>query len=205
MAKKKKKQKKNFLKKIVSVLIFIVAIAIVGYLGFKGYTEITSIAKDVENFEYTLPENIEDKIDLPTKIGDQITIEWKSSHPDIVSNLGVITQPDFESDVNQVTLTGVIKIEFKEILSQTILDLLGIEIDDLVYVCFDSLTYIAKISQFLPDRVILELVEKLDKNVELNVDITIAHGLVRREKMEEVIRRICELGAHEYIPVMMAR
>ena len=84
-------------------------------------------------------------------------------------------------------------------------NVMRMKIDDLVYVCFNSLTYIAKISQFLPDRVILELVEKLDKNVELNVDITIAHGLVRREKMEEVIRRICELGAHEYIPVMMAR
>jgi len=84
-------------------------------------------------------------------------------------------------------------------------NVMRMKIDDLVYVCFDSLTYIAKISQFLPDRVVLELLEKLDKDVELNVDITIAHGLVRREKMEEVIRRICELGAHEYIPVMMAR
>ena len=134
MAKKKKKQNKNQFKIIVFTLFFIVAIGVVGFLGFKGYNEISSIAKEVENFEYTLPENIEDKIDLPTKIGKQITIEWKSSHPDIISNLGVITQPDFESQVNQVTLTGVIKIEFKEILSQTILDLLGIEIEDLVYV-----------------------------------------------------------------------
>ena len=84
-------------------------------------------------------------------------------------------------------------------------NVMRMKIDDLVYVCFDSLTYVAKISLFLNDKVAIELVEKLDKDVELKVDVTIAHGLVRREKMEEVIRRICELGAHEYIPVSMAR
>ena len=134
MAKKKKKQKKNQFKKIIFALFFIFVLAVVGYFGFKSYNEINSIIKDVESFEYTIPENIEDKIDLPTKIGDRITIEWKSSNPDIVSTLGVITKPDFESDINQVTLTGKNKVEFKELLTETIINLLGIKIEDLVYV-----------------------------------------------------------------------
>ncbi|MBP5408515.1 MAG: RNA methyltransferase, partial [Bacilli bacterium] len=39
----------------------------------------------------------------------------------------------------------------------------------------------------------------------LNINVSIAHGLVKRDKQEEVIRRLVEIGAYEYIPVNMAR
>lgn len=40
---------------------------------------------------------------------------------------------------------------------------------------------------------------------ELNADVTIAQGLVRKEKIEEVIRRLVELGAKNYLNVKLER
>lgn len=77
--------------------------------------------------------------------------------------------------------------------------------NDKVYCCIDSKTYLCKINSFFSDYVELSILEKIEKSAELKVDVTIAQGLVRREKMEEVIRRIVELGAHKYIPVIMER
>ena len=55
------------------------------------------------------------------------------------------------------------------------------------------------------NQVITKIITKLDNNKELKVNITIAQGLVRREKMEEVIDYITELGAANYLPVIMER
>ena len=57
----------------------------------------------------------------------------------------------------------------------------------------------------ISDKIILEIIEELMINNELDIEVTIAHGLVRREKAEEVIRRMTELGGYEYIPLDMKR
>ncbi len=46
--------------------------------------------------------------------------------------------------------------------------------------------------------------EKLNTN-ELNTSVTIAQGLVRKDKIEEVVRRLVEMGANEYLSVKMER
>lgn len=76
--------------------------------------------------------------------------------------------------------------------------------DDKIIVCDEVDTYLCKII-FIGNEVEAEIIEKINENVELNINITIAHGLVRREKMEEVIRRLVELGCKSYIPVDMQR
>ena len=134
MAKKKKKNKKNGFKKFLFGIFVIVCIVVVGFLGFKAYNELNEIAEIVSNYEYQIPEEITDKIDLPTKINENITIEWSSSNEQVVSSLGLITKPNFDSETQKVTLTGKVKIEFKEILSETLLELLGYEIEDIVIV-----------------------------------------------------------------------
>ena len=40
---------------------------------------------------------------------------------------------------------------------------------------------------------------------DIDTDVVIAQGLVRREKTEEVLRRITELGAYGYVQVAMER
>ncbi len=57
----------------------------------------------------------------------------------------------------------------------------------------------------LDKNVNLKVLEEIRDNNELKVKVSIAHGLVKRDKQEEVIRRLVELGAYAYIPVEMDR
>src|SRR5690554_5511362 len=65
--------------------------------------------------------------------------------------------------------------------------------------------YTAKLLEFKKNSVLFSLIGKLEVDVELKTDITIALGLTRTSKIEEVIRRITELGASNFIPVEMNR
>ena len=127
---KKRKKKKNF-KGLIIGLLFIFILALVGYLGYRSYVEIQGIVSDIENFEYNIPDDISSNITFPTKIGDKITIEWDSSNKEYLSNSGEVTFPDFEEGDQQVTLTGKIIIDFQEILTPYILEILGIEIEEI--------------------------------------------------------------------------
>ena len=77
-------------------------------------------------------------------------------------------------------------------------------IGERVLVCDEINTYLCSIDSITSD-VTLSILETYYDNNELNIDVTVAHGLVRREKMEEVIRRLVELGCNSYIPVDMKR
>lgn len=74
-----------------------------------------------------------------------------------------------------------------------------------VICCDGTNSYKCVISQITPNEVILEIIEVLDEKKELPVKITIAQGIVRREKMEEVIDKITQLGASFYLPINMER
>ena len=77
---------------------------------------------------------------------------------------------------------------------------------DQVFVCTEKEnSYLVEITGFSDNKVILTIVEERNEQVELPLEITIAQGVIRREKTEEVIRRISELGANFYLPVMMER
>lgn len=77
------------------------------------------------------------------------------------------------------------------------------EIGDKIIVCDNFQSWLCKIEQFTSDTVVASILERLDEKKELPIKITIAHGVVRREKMEEVIDKITQLGANQYIPVIM--
>lgn len=127
----KKRKKKNNFKGLIIGLLFIFILALVGYLGYRSYVEIQGIVSDIENFEYNIPDDLSSNITFPTKIGDKITIEWDSSNKEYLSNSGEVTFPDFEEGDQQVTLTGKIIIDFQEILTPYILEILGIEIEEI--------------------------------------------------------------------------
>ncbi len=74
-----------------------------------------------------------------------------------------------------------------------------------VIVCDGNRSYKCVISQIASNNVILDIVEVLNEQKELPVKVTIAQGIVRREKMEEVIDKITQLGASYYLPVNMER
>ncbi len=65
--------------------------------------------------------------------------------------------------------------------------------------------YACIIDQLATNQVILKIEKKLDRNTELPWEVTIAMGLTKFPKQEEVLRRIVELGAAGFVPVEMAR
>ncbi len=79
------------------------------------------------------------------------------------------------------------------------------KVGDKIIVCYDHKSYLCAIETMTNKEVELEIVQELQEDKELSVEVTIAHGLVRKEKMEEVIDHITELGADYYLPVIMKR
>ena len=78
-------------------------------------------------------------------------------------------------------------------------------VDDCVYLCDCNVSVIAKIIEITKNEVILKIIESLNENKELPVKVTIAHGIIRKEKMEETIEKVSALGAKYYLPVDMER
>lgn len=95
-------------------------------------------------------------------------------------------------------------VKINEDDSYHITTVMRMELNDKVTVCDNENTYLCKVIK-LGKKVELEIIDKLDLHPELIQNITIAHGLVRREKMEEVVRRLVELGCYQYIPVDMKK
>ena len=74
-----------------------------------------------------------------------------------------------------------------------------------IFACYNNKTYICSIQSLSKNEVSLNIENEIIENKELPCNVTIAHGLVRKEKMEEVIDHITEMGASFYLPVVMKR
>jgi 16S rRNA (uracil1498-N3)-methyltransferase len=95
-------------------------------------------------------------------------------------------------------------IDFED--AHHIIHVMRMKIGSQVYVCDeDEHCNVCEIIEIQKQAVKLLIKESVTRKVELELDVTIAQGLIRREKMEEVIRKIAELGANTYIPVKMER
>lgn len=79
------------------------------------------------------------------------------------------------------------------------------KINDKIIVASNGKSWLCEIVNFYEKEVHAKIIQKLDEEKELPVNVTIAHGLVRREKAEEVIDKVTQLGAYEYIQVVMER
>ena len=79
------------------------------------------------------------------------------------------------------------------------------KIDDEIIVCDNQDSYLCKIIEINAECVTSQIFKKLDEKKELPVNVTIAQGVVRREKAEEVIDKITQLGANKYLMVNMER
>ena len=65
---------------------------------------------------------------------------------------------------------------------------------DKVYVSDQERSFVASITEIKKELVTLEIIEELHEEKELPFNVTIAQGLVRREKMEEVIDLLITTG-----------
>ena len=78
-------------------------------------------------------------------------------------------------------------------------------VGDQILIANNEASFLGVIQDLTKEQVVVLLHDTLDENPELPLEVTIAHGLVAREKKEEVIQKITQLGAAQYLPVMMKR
>ncbi|MUV07386.1 16S rRNA (uracil(1498)-N(3))-methyltransferase [Planococcaceae bacterium Storch 2/2-2] len=76
---------------------------------------------------------------------------------------------------------------------------------DSCYVVIDGETSVASVARFDGQDVVLRQEDVLDETVELPVQVTIASGLPKGDKLEWIVQKGTELGAHTFWPVAMKR
>lgn len=84
-------------------------------------------------------------------------------------------------------------------------NVMRMNIGDKVFVSDQINSWIAIIEFIEQNQIVLSVEQELNEEKELPLNITIAHGLVSREKKEETIQKITQLGAVSYIPVLMKK
>ncbi len=86
-------------------------------------------------------------------------------------------------------------------------NVLRAKVDDKIDICDynTSKNYVCKIEE-IEDKVIrCKIIEQIDSNVESEVKVSIFQGIPKADKMELVIQKSVELGAHDITPIEMKR
>jgi len=105
---------------------------------------------------------------------------------------------------NKLSLDEIIYINDSDY--HHIKNVMRMKITDKVYLSTNNDdSYIGEIIDINDNDVVIKVIEVLENKSEINCHVVIAQGLVRREKTEEVLRRITELGASGFIQVEMDR
>lgn len=95
----------------------------------------------------------------------------------------------------------------KLILSDTdihhIKNVMRMNIGDYIEVIYDSKLHICKINELEPLSLVVDNI--IDKENKINLDVTIAIGLVKEQKMDLILQKLTELGVNRIIPVSMER
>lgn len=88
-----------------------------------------------------------------------------------------------------------------------IINVLRMKKDDEIQVCNQETgdNYNAQITQFTKNEVDCEIIERINKTTESNVNITLFQGLPKFEKMELIIQKNTEVGVKRIVPVIMER
>lgn len=74
-------------------------------------------------------------------------------------------------------------------------------INDNIEVIYDKKLYLCKII----DNYDIEIVNEINEDNELNVDVTVAIGMVKEQKFDLILQKLTELGVKEIIPLAMER
>lgn len=117
--------------------------------------------------------------------------------------MGEYMQRYFIDEHNLITNNTIL---IDEADSHHIKDVMRMHVGENVIACIKGTNkiYLCEIEN-ISKQVSLRILEEKEENNELAIKVSIAHGLVKRDKQEEVIRRLVELGAYRYIPVVMDR
>ena len=100
---------------------------------------------------------------------------------------------------------NIVKIEGTDV--NHITNVLRLKKDSQIQICNEetSKNYITKILEYDKEKIICEIIEKIDSKVETKVDITVYQGLPKADKMELIIQKVTEIGVKTIVPVAMER
>ena len=88
-----------------------------------------------------------------------------------------------------------------------IANVLRMQTDDTINICNNdtSENFLCKIESIQKEKILCEIIEKVNNETESNIDITIFQGIPKAEKMELIIQKCTELGVNTFVPVQMER
>ena len=76
---------------------------------------------------------------------------------------------------------------------------------DEVSIVTESNEFIAEIEEIHNDEIICSIVDRLERNNETNISITLCQGIPKQTKMETIIQQNVELGVKSFIPLITER
>ena len=75
--------------------------------------------------------------------------------------------------------------------------------NDNIEIVYDGVVYLSIIKDISNN--IIEIVDKIDINNELDINLVVAIGLVKEQKMDLILQKLTELGVSEIIPLKLSR
>lgn len=82
-------------------------------------------------------------------------------------------------------------------------NVMRMKIGDLIEVVYDKKLYICNIDEM--DPFVISIDKEISEENKINLDVTIAVGLVKEQKMDLILQKLTELGVNRIIPVSMER
>ena len=82
-------------------------------------------------------------------------------------------------------------------------NVMRMKINDLIEAVYDNKLYICKIVSFEPFSLTIEKI--IEEENSIGLDVTVAVGLVKEQKMDLILQKLTELGVKRIIPVNMER
>lgn len=108
-----------------------------------------------------------------------------------------VSKENISIDLSKAIITGKDVHHIKNVMRM--------RIGDKIILCTgDKYEYLCEIENINTNIYLNVIEEKINEN-ELPCELTIAQGMVHKSKIEEVVRRICELGATSFVSVQMKR
>ena len=80
-----------------------------------------------------------------------------------------------------------------------------LQINDEVRVIDGEFEYLTKILSISKKEVVLEIIKKMEDNYSLDVNIDMAIGILKNDKMNLVIQKLTEIGVNKIIPLKTKR
>ena len=95
------------------------------------------------------------------------------------------------------------KVELEQSDYHHIKNVMRMQNNDEIEVIYDKKLYIAKIIDI--DNFNIQIIKFLEDNNELEIEVTVAIGLVKEQKFDLILQKLTELGVSKIIPVKFSR